>query len=56
MSSKKIAPFKLEQYFAKYEFVSKHLLCCSGKLWVGSVLAMNGVIAFIAWHEKINFV
>ena len=23
--------FHLEHYFAKYEFVAKYLLCCSGK-------------------------
>ncbi len=24
-----IRPFELEQYFAKYEFCTKYLLCCS---------------------------
>jgi hypothetical protein len=27
----KIEPFHLEEFFAKYEFVAKHLLCSSGK-------------------------
>jgi aspartate/methionine/tyrosine aminotransferase len=28
-SPMRIAPFKLERYFAKYEFTARHLLCCS---------------------------
>ena len=25
----RLAPFKLERYFARYEFTTRHLLCCS---------------------------
>jgi hypothetical protein len=34
MDSNKIDIFKLEAFFAKYEFVAKYLLCCSGKFWI----------------------
>jgi hypothetical protein len=35
-----ISPFKLERYFAKYEFSTKYLLCCSDceSLSVGELL------------------
>ena len=39
----RLSPFKLERYFARYEFDVKHLLCCSDceSLSVGGVLALE---------------
>jgi hypothetical protein len=55
MDSNKIDIFKLEAFFAKYEFVAKYLLCCSGKFWIvpevdascGLILLLCGVFFYL---------
>ncbi|MBN1936706.1 MAG: aminotransferase class I/II-fold pyridoxal phosphate-dependent enzyme, partial [Anaerolineae bacterium] len=39
----KLPPFKLERYFARYEFAVEHLLCCSDceSMAVGELLALE---------------
>jgi aspartate/methionine/tyrosine aminotransferase len=49
----KIAPFKLERYFAKYEFTAPYLLSCSDcePLVQSELLAMADVESKILWDE-----
>ncbi|RYD02718.1 hypothetical protein N752_23345 [Desulforamulus aquiferis] len=49
----KIADFKLERYFAKYEFNAPYLLCSSDceSMTIGELLAMEGEDSFEAFQK-----
>lgn len=49
----RLSPFRLERYFARYEFEVEHLLCCSDceSLSIGDLLAMEpGAEERFSWH------
>jgi len=51
--SDKIAPFKLERYFAKYEFTAKYLLSSSDceSLGMQELLSMSDEEGLALWHD-----